>query len=83
LVVDSLFVYPITMKKMKRKKKRRNHCGGHHRLSTMTISSSTLDLDAAPLNLATIVSHVMNYAKEGVKHAERRECEPVRKAKEK
>jgi hypothetical protein len=30
-----------------------------------------------------IVFHATNYAEEEVKHAERRECEPVRKAKEK
>ena len=57
----------------RRKKKRRSHRGGHRRPSTVTISSSTLDSDAAPLDSAAIVSHATNYAEEEVKRAERRE----------
>ncbi|KAF8488927.1 hypothetical protein F5888DRAFT_1638912 [Russula emetica] len=57
----------------RRKKKRRSNRGGHRRPSTVTISSSTLDSDAAPLDSAAIVSHATNYAEEEAKRAERRE----------
>jgi hypothetical protein len=57
----------------RRKKKRRSHRGGHRRPSAVTISSSTLDSDAAPLDSAAIISHATNYAEEEVKRAERRE----------
>ncbi|KAN0116436.1 hypothetical protein V8E52_005817 [Russula decolorans] len=56
----------------RRKKKRRSHRGGHRRPSAVTISSSTLDSDAAPLDSAAIMSHATNYAEEEVKRAERR-----------
>ena len=62
----------------RRKKKRRSHRGGHRRPSAVTISSSTLDSDAAPLDSAAIISHATNYAEE-VKRAERRERRRQRK----
>jgi hypothetical protein len=54
-----------------RKKKRRSRRGGHRRPSPVTISSSTLDSDAAPLDSAAIAPHVTNYAEEEAKRAGR------------
>ena len=62
-----------TEQQRRKKKKRRGHRGSHRRPSTVTISSSTLDSDAAPLDSAAIISHATNYAEEEVKRAERRE----------
>jgi hypothetical protein len=53
------------------RKKIRSH-RGHRRPPPVTISSSTLDSDAAPLDSAVIASHATNYAEEEAKRAERR-----------
>lgn len=45
----------------------------------MTISSSTLDSDAAPLDSAAIISHATNYAEEEAERAERHERRRQRK----
>lgn len=55
-----------------RRKKKRSRRGGRRRSPPVTISSSTLDSDAAPLDSAAIVSHATNYAEEEAKRAEER-----------
>lgn len=63
----------VEQRRKKNKKKRRSHREGHRRPPPVTISSSTLDSDAAPLDSAAIASHATNYAEEEAKRAERRE----------
>ena len=59
-------------RRRRKKKKRRSHHGSYRRPPPVTISSSTLDSDAAPLDSAAIASHATNYAEEEAKRAERR-----------